>query len=106
MTLTHYLRKTAVKRPTNANMGYSSHKSRNPCTIYDIAGIAKEAYNIAFSKKNIESAFKATGGFPLNRDIYQMKISCQVKLLIDPTLLFLMKHNKLKKLLFIPVIFQ
>ena len=41
-----------------------------PCTIYDIAGIAKEAYNIAFSKKNMESAFKATGVFPLNRDIY------------------------------------
>ena len=40
------------------------------CTIYDIAGIAKEAYNIAFSKKNMESAFKATGIFPLNRDIY------------------------------------
>ena len=41
-----------------------------PCTIYDIAGIAKEAYNIAFSKKNMESTFKATGVFPLNRDIY------------------------------------
>ena len=41
-----------------------------PCTIYDIVGIAKEAYNIVFSKKNMESAFKATGVFPLNRDIY------------------------------------
>ena len=41
-----------------------------PCTIYDIAGIAKEAYNIAFSKKNMESTFKATEIFPLNRDIY------------------------------------
>ena len=41
-----------------------------PCTIYDIAGFAKEAYNIAFSKKNMESAFKATGIFPFNRDIY------------------------------------
>ena len=41
-----------------------------PCTIYDIAGIAKEAYNIAFSKKNMESVFKATGVFSLNRDIY------------------------------------
>ena len=41
-----------------------------PCTIYNVAGIAKEAYNIAFSKKNMESAFKATGAFPLNRDIY------------------------------------
>ena len=40
------------------------------CTIYDIAGIAKEAYNIFFSKKNMESAFKATEVFPLNRDIY------------------------------------
>ena len=41
-----------------------------PCTVYDIAGIAKEAYNIVFSKKNMKSAFKATGTFPLNRDIY------------------------------------
>ena len=41
-----------------------------PCTIYNVAGIAKEAYNIAFSKKNMESAFKATGVFRLNRDIY------------------------------------
>ena len=41
-----------------------------PCTIYDIAGIAKEAYDIAFSKKNMELGFKATGVFPLNRDIY------------------------------------
>ena len=41
-----------------------------PCTIYEIAGIAKEAYNIAFSKKNMKSAFKTTGVFPLNRDIY------------------------------------
>ena len=40
------------------------------CTIYGIAGIAKEAYNIAFSKRNMESVFKATGVFPLNRDIY------------------------------------
>ena len=40
------------------------------CTIYDIAGIAKEAYNIAFSKKNMESAFKAIGVFPLNRNYY------------------------------------
>ena len=65
-----------------------------PCTIYDIAGIAKEAYNIAFSKKNMESAFKTTGVFPLNRDIYTDEVSFQLKLLIDPTLLFLMKHNK------------
>ena len=41
-----------------------------PCTIYDIAGLAKEAYNIAFSKKNMESVFKATGVFSLNRGIY------------------------------------
>ena len=41
-----------------------------PCTIYNIAGIAKEAYNIGFSKKNMESTFKATGVFPLNSDIY------------------------------------
>ena len=93
MILTHYLRKAAEKGPTNANMGYSSHKSWNPCTIYDIAGIAKEAYNIAFSKKNIESAFKATmESFHLIEISTQMKISCQLKL--DPTLLFLMKHNK------------
>ena len=30
ITLTHYLRKAAEKGPTNANMGYSSHKSWNP----------------------------------------------------------------------------
>ena len=41
-----------------------------PGTIYDIAGIAKEAYNIDFSKKNMKSTFKATEVFPLNRDIY------------------------------------
>ena len=29
ITLTHYLRKAAEKGPTNANMGYSSHKSWN-----------------------------------------------------------------------------
>jgi len=40
------------------------------CSIYDVAGIAKEAYNLAFCKKNIESAFQATGIFPLNRDVY------------------------------------
>ena len=39
-----------------------------PCTIYDIAGIAKEAYDIAFSKKNMELGF--AGVFPLNSDIY------------------------------------
>ena len=27
ITLTHYFRKAAEKGPTNANMGYSSHKS-------------------------------------------------------------------------------
>ena len=30
MTLTRYLRKAAEKGPTNANMGYSFHKSWNP----------------------------------------------------------------------------
>ena len=58
-----------------------------PCTIYDIAGIAKEAYNIAFSKKNMESAFKATGVFSLNRDIYTDEdfLPAEVTNRFDPT---------------------
>ena len=58
-----------------------------PCTIYDIAGIAKEAHNIAFSKKNIELAFKATGVFPVNRDIYTDEdfLPAKVTNRIDPT---------------------
>ena len=58
-----------------------------PGTIYDIAGIAKEAYNIDFSKKNMESAFKATGVFPLNRDIYTDEdfLPAEVTSRLDPT---------------------
>ena len=58
------------------------------CIIYDIAGIAKEAYNNAFSKKNMESAFKATGVFPFNRDIYTDEdfLPAKVTNRPDPTL--------------------
>ena len=50
--------------------------SGTPCTTYDVAGIAKEAYNIALSKNNILLhpailAYKAAGFFPLNKDIYK-----------------------------------
>ena len=44
--------------------------TRGPGCVKAPTIIAKEAYNIAFSKKNMESAFKATGVFPFNRDIY------------------------------------
>ena len=60
---------------------------KTPCTIYDIAGIAKKAYNIAFSKKNMESALKATGVFPLNTDIYTDEdfLPAEVTNRLDPT---------------------
>ena len=87
ITLTRYLREAAGKGPTNANIGYSSQQSWNPCTICNIDGIAKEAYNIAFSKKNMESAIKATGVFPLNRHIYTNEdfLPAEVTNRSDPT---------------------
>ena len=87
LALTRYLRKAAEKGSTNANMGYNFYKSWNPLHNYDIAGMAKEAYNTAFSKKNIESAFKATGIFPLNRDIYTDEdfLPAEVTYRLDPT---------------------
>ena len=92
------------------------------CTIYDVTGIAKEAYNITFNKKNLESAFKATEVFPLNRNIYTDEDFLPAEVLIHystntpdhtiiiqiihPTLLLLIKHSKLKKSLFILLILQ
>ena len=58
-----------------------------PCAIYDVAGFTKEAHNIAFSKKNMESAFKATGIFPFNREIYTDEdfLPAEVTNIPDPT---------------------
>lgn len=39
-------------------------------TIYHIADILKDAYPLAFCPKNVVSAFKATGVFPFNDDIF------------------------------------
>ena len=44
--------------------------SSSTFTIYQIAGISKEAYDIAFSRKDVQSAFKSTGVFSMNIDIY------------------------------------
>ena len=39
-------------------------------TIFDIAGIARPAYDQAFKKANIESGFAVCGSEPFNRDIF------------------------------------
>ena len=77
-----------------------------PCTIYDIAGIAKEAYNIAFSKKNMESTFKATEVFPLNRDIYTDEDFLPAEVINRPNLTVSDETQQIGKLLFILLILQ
>ncbi|CAH2101074.1 unnamed protein product [Euphydryas editha] len=39
-------------------------------TIYDVAGIAGEAYGVSFTPKNIVKGFEVTGIYPYNRNIF------------------------------------
>ncbi|CAH2003035.1 unnamed protein product [Acanthoscelides obtectus] len=39
-------------------------------SIYNIAALASQAFELAFTPKNILSSFSATGIYPLNRDVF------------------------------------
>lgn len=53
----------------NLNMWLSDHPGKN-ITIYDIAHLTAPAFDEAFSRKNIISAFRKTGCYPYNRQVF------------------------------------
>lgn len=68
------LDKTVYKSlKTNFNSACNDWMVMNPgkaITIYDISGLLGVAYPKAFTPNNITNGFKATGIWPLNRDIF------------------------------------
>ena len=57
------------KRYYNASCDNWMLSNPRPMTIFDIAGIARPAYDRAFKKENIESGFAVCGIEPFNRDL-------------------------------------
>lgn len=67
---------------------HDSWMSRNPgktFSIYNVAECVGIAYTKAMTPSNIQSAFKKTGIFPFDKNVFTEMTSCLAKLLIDQT---------------------